>query len=59
MPSLLNRLIAFLNAHSVDIITTTETTITVSGMYCRDGVAFSQPDVLPANLEAIRNYLGY
>lgn len=59
MSATVKQLIAYLEDHYIEIVGSTETTITVIGRYTKDCVPFSQEDTIEATYKAVRAYLGY
>jgi hypothetical protein len=57
----INSLINFIKDHSIVVksVNLDGTKITAVAQYSKDGVAFSQDETIDANLQAVRNWLGY
>ena len=53
------KLVYILEQHCQEVLEVSPTTITVNGSYTIEGRPFCQKDILPANLVAIRDWLGY
>jgi hypothetical protein len=55
----MNKLISYLKAHGVEVIESTDTTISVNSVFCKDGVASTEVEVINADVASVREYLGY
>jgi len=52
-------LIKYLQQHSINVLSAHEGKIVVEAVYSKDGVAFSQEEVIEADFVAVRDWLGY
>lgn len=57
----MNHLINFLQHHNIAVkhVNAEGTKITVVAQYSKDGVGFSQDEVIDADITSVRNWLGY
>lgn len=55
----MQQLIAYLKQHGVEVHSNTDTHIKVIGVICFQGQAYKVPQDIPANMQAVRNWLGY
>ncbi len=55
----MTQLLNYLKQHSITVLSNTDHTITVEAVYSKDGVAFTEPETIPATMQAVRDWLGY
>lgn len=55
----MNQLIAFIKSHAIDVVSHTSDTITCVAVYSKGGAAFTQTEIVDANWNSVRNWLGY
>ncbi len=55
----INDMINFIKDHYVEVVNCSADTITVVSVFTLNGVIGSEEVILPANMKAIREFLGY
>lgn len=55
----MKQLIAFIKSHAIDVVSHTDDTITCVGVYTKGGAVFSHHEIINANWNSVRNWLGY
>ena len=56
---MMQTLINFLKSHYISVLGNTDSTITVQAVYSKGGARFTQTEIIPANMKAVRDWLGY
>ena len=55
----MSKLIKFIEAHGFRVVSNTDTTITAMMQFCANGKAWEEEETMDANLQAVRDWLGY
>lgn len=55
----MKNLITFIQQHAIEVVSYTDDTITCVAVYSKGGAAYSHHEIIDANWNSVRNWLGY
>jgi hypothetical protein len=59
MAHTVEQLISAIGKHGVTVQSHTDSHIEVITQFCKDGLSFTEVETISANLQSVREYLGY